>query len=75
VLRIRDNGRGALPDARRSRKSFGLIGMRERAARLGGDLIIDTAPREGFALTVKLPLAVVEVPDVDETAAVAVVKH
>lgn len=75
VLRIRDNGRGALPDARRSRKSFGLIGMRERAARLGGDLIIETAPREGFALTVKLPLAVVEVPDVDETAAVAVVKH
>lgn len=79
VVKISDNGRGALPDARRSRKSFGLLGMRERAARLGGEIKVVTAPGEGFALTVRLPLAVVESPDVDGASAGsgagAVVKH
>lgn len=74
IVKISDNGRGAQPDARRSRKSFGLLGMRERAARLGGELSIATAPGEGFALTVTLPLAVVEVPDGDD-AAPGAVKH
>jgi two-component system sensor histidine kinase UhpB len=74
IVKIRDNGRGALPDARRSRKSFGLLGMRERAARLGGELSVATAPGEGFALTVTLPLAVVEAPDSD-AAAPGIVKH
>lgn len=72
IVKISDNGRGALPDARRNRKSFGLIGMRERAARLGGELSVATAPGEGFALTVTLPLAVVEAPDADDAAAGAV---
>lgn len=75
VVKIRDNGRGALSDARRSRNSFGLIGMRERAARLGGELEVRTAPGQGFALTVTLPLAVVEAPDIDETGSAATVKH
>lgn len=74
VVKIRDNGRGALPDGRRSRKSFGLLGMRERAARLGGELSVATAPGEGFALTVTLPLAVVEAPEAD-AAGPGVVKH
>ena len=74
MIKIRDNGRGALPDARRSRKSFGLLGMRERAARLGGELSVVTAPGQGFALTIKLPLAVVEAPDADNTGA-GIVKH
>jgi len=74
IVKISDNGRGALPDARRNRKSFGLIGMRERAARLGGELKVATAPGEGFALTVTLPLAVVEAPDIDD-AATGTVKH
>lgn len=75
IVKISDNGRGALPDARRSRKSFGLLGMRERAARLGGELRIATAPGEGFALTVTLPLAVVEAPDAEDGAAGGVLKH
>jgi len=57
VIRIADNGQGGLADARRSPNAFGLLGMRERAARLGGDIRIETAPGEGFALTVTLPLA------------------
>jgi two-component system sensor histidine kinase UhpB len=81
IVKISDNGRGALPDARRGRKSFGLLGMRERAARLGGELNVVTAPGEGFALTITLPLAVVEAPDIDAAGAGAsaesgaVVKH
>ncbi|RDU96315.1 PAS domain-containing protein [Trinickia dinghuensis] len=75
VVKISDNGRGALPSARRSRKSFGLLGMRERAARLGGELDVATAPGEGFALTVTLPLAVVEAPDADDAGGGAVAKH
>ena len=47
-------------DARRNANAFGLLGMRERAARLGGAIRIKTAPNQGFALTVALPLAAVE---------------
>lgn len=75
LVKIRDNGRGALADARRNRNSFGLIGMRERAARLGGELSIETAPGQGFAVTVRLPLAIVETPDIDDAGAVGAVKH
>jgi two-component system sensor histidine kinase UhpB len=75
IVKISDNGRGALPDARRSRKSFGLIGMRERASRLGGELIVETAPGQGFALTITLPLAVVEAPDMDVSGPAGALKH
>ncbi|MGN6314804.1 PAS domain-containing protein [Trinickia sp.] len=75
MVKISDNGRGALSDARRNRKSFGLIGMRERAARLGGELAVRTAPGQGFALTVTLPLAVVEAPDIDGSDSAGMVKH
>lgn len=35
--------------------SFGLHGMRERLARVGGDLEIETAPGEGFCVTLRIP--------------------
>ncbi|MBN3751875.1 hypothetical protein G3N95_02905 [Paraburkholderia sp. Tr-20389] len=67
VLRIADNGRGAdrhaRPDTSASPgedKSFGLIGVRERAYMLGGSVQIDTAANEGFALTVTFPLQAVQ---------------
>lgn len=60
IVSIVDNGRGSASDKRPARNSFGLLGMRERVARLGGDLRIQTAPGEGFALSVSLPLAVIE---------------
>ncbi|WDD92358.1 PAS domain S-box protein [Burkholderia sp. FERM BP-3421] len=59
TLRIADNGRGA-PDAdaapRRLDKSFGLIGIRERAHMLGGMVTIDTGRDRGFSITVTFPL-------------------
>ena len=70
VLRIVDNGRGS--DAGIGRhivrdghadKSFGLIGIRERAHMLGGTVTIDTSRDRGFALTVAFPLQAIEVED------------
>jgi len=60
IVRVVDNGRGCPSDARPDANAFGLLGMRERAARLGGAIRIQTAPNQGFALTVALPLAAVE---------------
>lgn len=65
VVRIADNGRGAERGAHPGRQSFGLLGMRERAALLGGDMQIQTSPGAGFALTVTLPLAAIETQEVE----------
>lgn len=60
IVRVADNGRGVPHGTRPSRKSFGLIGLRERAAGLGGDIRVRTASGQGFALTITLPLAAVQ---------------
>lgn len=60
ILTITDDGRGSpATDAQRG-KSFGLIGMRERARMLGGSVSVRTAGGEGFAVTVTLPLRAVQ---------------
>ncbi|TKC91812.1 response regulator [Trinickia terrae] len=64
IVRIADNGRGAARDARPGPNSFGLLGMRERAARLGGEIRIRTAPGQGFGLTITLALATVEAKEI-----------
>jgi len=57
-LRICDNGRGfETPDVFSSRGGhFGLIGMRERAERLGGELRLASHPGEGTEVEVTVPL-------------------
>jgi signal transduction histidine kinase len=60
VVRIRDNGRGIEPEGVRKERSFGLLGIRERARLFGGMVALDTAPGCGFNLTVSLPLTAVE---------------
>ncbi|KVC55168.1 histidine kinase [Burkholderia ubonensis] len=61
VLRIADNGRGAAPGGPTPEdKSFGLIGIRERAHMLGGTVTIDTALSRGFSITVALPLTTIQ---------------
>jgi two-component system sensor histidine kinase UhpB len=60
IVRIADNGHGTTREANPSRRSFGLLGMRERAALLGGEIQIRTAPGSGFELTAILPLEAVE---------------
>jgi PAS domain S-box-containing protein len=55
VVRVRDDGKGiAEQDARKSR-SFGLLGMRERAYVLGGDLKVIRPPQGGTLIEAVIP--------------------
>ncbi len=55
VLRVRDNGRGIPSDRLADARSFGLLGMRERAGLLGGDVQIETQEGNGTTIAVQLP--------------------
>jgi signal transduction histidine kinase len=60
VLEVRDNGRGFDPDTVGD-GAFGLAGMRERAAQIGAELDIESAPRRGTRMSLRLPGAAVAV--------------
>jgi signal transduction histidine kinase len=57
MLTVSDNGRGFLPSDAEREKSFGLLGMRERAESLGGILTISSTISVGTTVTVVLPLS------------------
>jgi signal transduction histidine kinase len=50
---VQDNGAGFEP---RRNKGLGLLGMEERAARLGGSICVESHPGAGAVLSVRLPL-------------------
>ena len=52
-LKISDNGRGFDPG--QPRRGFGLLGIRERVASLGGQFALNTRPGEGVSLEVCVP--------------------
>lgn len=56
VVEIIDNGCGIPPERRDSPRSFGLRGMSERMAALGGDFLIASRPGKGTLVRVCLPL-------------------
>lgn len=56
MLRVRDNGRGFASDDPRKPNSFGLVGLRERAYLLDGEVRVDTAPGKGTLIEVRIPL-------------------
>ena len=56
VVAVGDNGRGFDPDAV-DRNAFGLASMRERAALIGGELRIESAPQDGTKVSLLVPLA------------------
>jgi signal transduction histidine kinase len=56
VLRIRDNGRGITKTEQADPRSIGLLGMRERAVLLGGELVIGGQPARGTTVTISVPL-------------------
>jgi signal transduction histidine kinase len=57
-LSVADNGAGFCAEtARNQPMSFGLAGMRERAALLGGTLAVRSAPGVGARITLQLPLS------------------
>jgi two-component system sensor histidine kinase UhpB len=59
---VSDNGRGFDAGQRRPQRSFGLLGIRERAENLGGSCTIDTTPGHGTRVAVRLPLTTPEEP-------------
>src|SRR5215211_542142 len=59
LLIIEDDGAGFNPDeeiGREDHKGMGLIGMRERAALVGGTLQIESMPKKGTTIFVRVPV-------------------
>lgn len=59
LLRIQDDGRGIWP-MHEGGGGFGLISMRQRAERLGGEMVIESRPGRGTEIAVDVPLASTE---------------
>jgi len=55
TLQIKDDGRGIEEEKLKKKGSLGLVGMRERARQVGGELEIESAPGAGATVTVRLP--------------------
>ncbi len=56
VLEVRDNGRG-IGREQLSARSLGILGMRERALLIGGELNISGSPGQGTMVRVRIPKA------------------
>ena len=55
-LEVRDNGQGITAAQIANPKSFGLLGIRERAQFLGGQVTFQGIPNQGTTVTVTIPL-------------------
>jgi PAS domain S-box-containing protein len=55
TLEVHDNGKGISKDTLASGKSLGILGMRERAMLLGGELTIGGTPGNGTTVSVRIP--------------------
>ena len=56
TLEVSDNGQGMVDDALMKAKSFGLLGLNERAAKVGGWLDISSSTR-GTSIILSVPLS------------------
>jgi signal transduction histidine kinase len=54
-MEVRDNGRGISEEQIQNPLTMGLLGMRERALALGGEVRVTRAPRHGTRVLVILP--------------------
>jgi signal transduction histidine kinase len=61
TLTVRDTGVGMAPDALEG-KRLGILGMRERAELLDGNLVVKTGPGAGTEIQVTIPIPQVIVP-------------
>jgi PAS domain S-box-containing protein len=55
VLHVSDNGTGFDPELLKSKKSFGILGMKERVAALNGIFNLESSPGEGTSITITIP--------------------
>jgi glucose-6-phosphate-specific signal transduction histidine kinase len=53
---VEDDGVGILPKPKPSRQTFGLTGMRERMANVGGKLKVSSARGKGTRIEVSAPV-------------------
>jgi PAS domain S-box-containing protein len=60
-LHVHDDGVGSSPEALHAPRSYGVMGMRERAAHFGGRVGIASAPGRGTRVRLVMPLASTEV--------------
>lgn len=65
TLEVSDNGRGLDAQALRKAKSFGLLGLRERAAKVDGWLDVSSSPR-GTSVILSVPLQTFSHPASDD---------
>ncbi|MBA4136594.1 MAG: hypothetical protein C0518_04680 [Opitutus sp.] len=56
TLEVADNGRGITEIEIANTRSIGLLGMRERAALLGGEISLSGAPGRGTTVVIRLPI-------------------
>ncbi len=56
VLKVKDNGRGISEEEIANTRSIGLVGMRERAMLVGGDISLQGAPGQGTTMNLRVPL-------------------
>jgi signal transduction histidine kinase len=54
-LEVRDNGKGISDGQRSASNSLGILGIRERALLLGGELTIEGVPERGTTVSVRIP--------------------
>ena len=57
TISVRDDGLGFSPQDPRKPNSFGLVGLRERAYLLGGEVAFISAPGHGTNIEVRLPVS------------------
>lgn len=55
VLMVRDDGVGFDTEKPAANGHFGIVGMRERAAQIGGTVDIESAPSRGTVVTISVP--------------------
>lgn len=56
VLEVLDDGRGIRPDDRAKARSLGIVGMRERALLLGGEVEVTGSPGSGTTVRASVPV-------------------
>jgi PAS domain S-box-containing protein len=69
LLRVSDNGVGLPVDAALRDSQFGLLGMRERADMLGGELTLDSVVGHGTRVLMRVPLRPTPGPAADPARA------
>ena len=65
ALEVADHGKGFSPEncAGPNDGHFGLLGMSERAKRLGGEIFIKSSPGNGTTIRAVLPVTLIEIPE------------